>query len=188
MRNIFVFATAIAIASSAQANDWFSFDRTEAMARIRNAIERMEKVAPIPDLTCKPRPNILRYCSAPLTKRVSFEIVETFDRAGGASAFHEGGPGKVYEITARLDVDGATAAELDMFDTLCTASVLVLRPKLSTDAAFRRYSSAMRRSMNKSKTDDSTVTIVGNPDTLITYASGSDLSCTVSAEDDYREQ
>lgn len=189
MKAAWVIGLAFAAASSAaHANDWFSFDRNEALTRTRNAVERLKKVAPIPDLNCKPNPKILRHCSASLTKRLTFEIVETFDRSAGITGFQNGGPGKVYEIAARVDLDGADKAELEMFDTICTASVLALRPKLGPDAAFRRYSTALRRSMNKSKTDDSTVIVAGNPDSLVTSASRADLTCTVTAEDDYRQK
>lgn len=173
-----------ALPEAATARDWFGFDRAEALTRVRKAIERTEKIAPIPDLQCKPNPSILRYCRADIGGGLSFGITETTDR--DYKKFREGGSGLVHEIWSRIDLTTARDVELTMFDTLCTATVLALRPRLSPAAAFDRYNAALRRSVNKSKSADSTEIVVGNPDTLIVESSSVTITCTLSAEDDYR--
>lgn len=186
MKHLLLAALLFAVPTSASfANDWFPFDRHEALRRIRAAIEKMERIAPIPELECRPNPSIIRYCAANLTSHLTLEIDETFRDKRDYEAFRNGSLGLVYEITAVLKLDGARSRDTEMFDTLCTASVMALRPSMSAEDAFRRYSTALRQSINKSKTDDSDTLVVGNPDTLITKASPFDLSCAVSAEDDY---
>jgi hypothetical protein len=51
--------------------------RAEALSCVRNAVEEIKKIAPIPNLECKPSPAVLRHCSAKLTKRLSFGIDDT---------------------------------------------------------------------------------------------------------------
>lgn len=175
----------VASTSASLANDWFPFDRHEALSRVRVAIEKMERIAPIPELECKPNPAAIRRCSGKLTDALTFSISETFRDTSDYDAFRKGDQGSVYEMTAILNTEGARPEDADMFDTLCIASVMTLRPKMSFAEASRRYSTALRRSVNRSRISDGETIVVGNPDTLITRASSFDLSCTISAEDDY---
>lgn len=161
-----------------QAKDYFDFNREQAVSRLEKVIDKLGVVAPMPELECKPNPATLRYCYAQIRDRVKLGVVETILE------------GKVYELTVEFVLNKSTLSGDELFDNLCTAMILVLRPSLGPDGARRRYSTALRRAVNKSaKKGFGTETVVGNPDTLVVDAfSGHSFVCTISAEDDHRNR
>lgn len=189
------FFAAVHIAGSAHAKDWFDFDREEALKRVRAAVDRLEAIAPIPPLRCRPRPTVIRSCFSEVVAglEIDFSTVLGMDQSRATAADHgrfmeSENIGKTYEIEVRL------AGERDrnpnapaMFDALCAALILAVRPSLGVAGATRRYQTQMRRSINKAATGDGEVKLIGNPETLIidSWRDGA-ATCKVSAEDDYR--
>ena len=183
--------------SPATAKDWFDFDREEALQRVRAAVERLEALAPIPPLRCRPRAMTLRYCLTEIVAGLEFEIVKTVDvdpfRAVPADyeRFRDDeNAGKVYEIEVRIRAtsDRASSAAT-LFANLCPAIILAVRPSIGPRGAMRRFETQLRRSLNRSASGDGEIRLIGNPDTLFidSWRDGS-AYCKVTAEDDYRLQ
>lgn len=186
--SLVVFTTAGALAK-----DWFDFDRAGALQRLRAAVEKLDALAPIPPLRCRPRALAIRYCEAEIIRGVVLQVTTTPDvdkpSAADFQRFMDNEQeGKVYEIEVRIAMVRDRASEAaEIFDTLCKAAILAVRPSLGVRGAAQRYATYMRRSLNRAAAGDGEVKLVGNPETLIidSWRDGS-AYCKVSAEDDHR--
>jgi len=183
------------IAGGAHAKDWFDFDREEALNRVRAAVDKLEAIAPIPPPRCRAQPTAIRHCLSEVVAglEIDFSTVVGIDPRRATAADHSRfleneNAGKAYEIEVRLSGERSRNASAPaMFDALCTAVILAVRPSLGVAGATRRYQTQMRRSINQAATGNGEVKLVGNPETLIidSWRDGA-ATCTVSAEDDYR--
>ena len=187
-------ATLSFLSSAASAKDFFDHRPNDSLRRVREAVEILREVAPIPSLSCKPTPNLIRYCSTVisdgLTLSVDSVVAAEADTPEWRAAYDEFkndvNGGKTYEISLNLK-DRRSEQAPSMFVTLCAAAWMSVSPKLKASVALERIATTLRKSKNKAAMNDGEIEIVGDPATLIvdTWPSGM-ASCRVSAEDDYR--
>jgi hypothetical protein len=192
--HIVVFTSLLTFQTSVLAKDYFEYRPDETLRRVREAVDVLKEIAPIPPLICKPNPSAIRYCSVTISEGLNLSIdsviaaeadTPTWKLAYDEFRKEENG-GRTYEISLTLR-DHRSEDAPTMFVTLCTAAWMSVNPKLKPGIALERVAATLRKSRNNAATGNGEIETVGNPSTLIidTWPTGM-ASCRISAEDDYR--